>query len=218
MGTRLQSAGRKASHGAIRFQPLTADNWPDLERLFGAKGACGGCWCMAWRLARGQWERQKGTGNKKALRSLVETGNRPGLIAYRADEPVGWCAVAPRAEYPVLDRSRTLARVDDRPVWSITCFFVAKAERRRGVSAALLRAAVDFARRHGARIVEGYPMDLKKDWPDPFVWTGLASSFRTAGFTEVLRRSPTRPIMRKRVAGDQRTQVQRTQVQRTQNH
>lgn len=178
-------------------KPLTSKRWHDIERLFGKTGACGGCWCMWWRLGRAEFERQKGAANKKSFKRLVASGDLPGLIAYRGTDPVGWCAVQPRERFPRLDRSRILERIDDEPVWSIVCLFVTKQHRRSGVSRTLLEAAVDHARKHGAKIVEGYPIEPKKaTMPDPFVWTGLASAFRAAGFAEVARRSPTRPIMR----------------------
>jgi GNAT superfamily N-acetyltransferase len=181
----------------LAFHPLTADRFPDLEQLFGRRGACGGCWCMWWRLKRSEFERQKGETNRRALKRIVESGEVPGLLAYRGGRPIAWCSVAPREAFGALERSRVLKRVDDRPVWSVVCFFVAKPFRRRGLTAALLRAATEYAREHGARIVEGYPIEPKKSpAPDPFVWTGLPSAFRRVGFVEVARRSPTRPIMR----------------------
>jgi GNAT superfamily N-acetyltransferase len=122
----------------------------------------------------------------------------PGLIAYDGRVPVGWCAIAPRTDYPALARSRILRPIDAERVWSVSCLFVARPYRRRGVSTRLLEAAADHARRHGARIIEGYPVEPKQEkLPDAFVWTGLASAFRHAGFREVARRSPTRPIMRR---------------------
>jgi GNAT superfamily N-acetyltransferase len=152
---------------------------------------------MWWRLTRSEFEQRKGAQNKRAMRQIVASGAAPGILAYADDEPIGWCAVGPREWYPVLQRSRTLKPVDDQPVWSITCFFVARSHRRRGVSGALLKAAVAHARKHGARIVEGYPVEPKSgQLPDAFAWIGLPSTFRKAGFVEVLRRSPTRPIMR----------------------
>lgn len=182
---------------SIIVKPLTSKRWHDLERLFGSTGACGGCWCMWWRMSHAEFERKKGDSNKRSFKRIVESGDSPGLIAYCERDPIGWCAVQPREAFPRLDRSRILQRIDDAPVWSIVCLFVAKQHRRSGVSRVLLEAAVKHARRHGAGIVEGYPIEPKKDtMPDPFVWTGLASSFRAAGFTEVARRSPTRPIMR----------------------
>jgi len=184
----------------LQIHPLTSDRWDDFVRLFGQKGACAGCWCMWWRLPHRQWTRQKGAGNKRAIRRVVLAGEMPGLLAYVGEEPVGWCALAPRAAYPRLATSRILKPVDDRPVWSVPCFFVAKAYRRRGVSLALLRAAVEFARARGARLIEGYPTEPRKDQPDLFVYTGLASTFRKAGFKEVARRRPFRPIMRRSLA------------------
>lgn len=182
----------------LAIRPLTAARWKDLETLFGKRGACGGCWCMFWRLARAAFVKQKGDGNRRAFKRLVRKGAEPGLIAYDGRVPVGWCAIAPRADYPALARSRILRPIDAERVWSVSCLFVARPYRRRGVSTRLLEAAADHARRHGARIVEGYPVEPKQEkLPDAFVWTGLASAFRHAGFREVARRSPTRPIMRK---------------------
>ena len=129
----------------------------------------------------------------------MESGGRPGILAYRGREVIGWCAVAPRREYTALARSRVLRPVDEEPVWSISCLFVRKADRRTGLSVRLLRAAAEFAVKRGARVVEGYPIEPTMErTPDPFVWTGLPSAFRRAGFTEVARRSRSRPIMRVR--------------------
>lgn len=178
------------------FRPVTAENWGDFEKLFGKNGACAGCWCMLWRLDRAEFSGQKGEGNRRAMENLVESGETPGILAYLGEEPVGWCSVAPRERFPRLERSRVSARIDDRPVWSVTCFFIHKNYRRRGVSLALLRAAVEYVRQRGGKIVEGYPVDPKKPQPGVFVWTGLASAFRQAGFSECARRSETRPLMR----------------------
>jgi len=180
------------------FRPLTPERWKDLEALFGRAGACAGCWCMWWRLSRSRWTQGKGAGNRRTLRKIVLSGESPGILAYAGGVPVGWCALAPREAYPALERSRILKRVDERPVWSITCFYVARAHRRSGLTTRLLEAAVAHARRRGARLVEGYPVDPRsKLTPDLFAFTGLASAFRKAGFTEVARRSATRPIMRR---------------------
>ena len=182
-------------------RPLTPERWPDLERLFGERGACGGCLCMYWRLARSQFDRQKGAKNKAAMRRIVDSGATPGLIGYVNGEAAAWCALAPREEYPTLARSRILKPVDDRPVWSVVCFFVARPFRRAGLSVKMLEAACRWARSRGARILEGYPCEPKKGtMPDVFAWTGLASAFRKAGFEPVARRSPTRPIMRRELA------------------
>ena len=149
------------------------------------------------RLPAAQWERQKGAANRAAFRRVVDEGPPPGVLAYADGAPVGWCAVAPREVYVRLERSRSLRRIDAEPVWSISCLFVARPQRRTGVSVALLRAAVEFARGQGARIVEGYPVEPRTDsMPDVFAWTGTASAFRAAGFVEAARGSPSRPIMR----------------------
>ena len=152
---------------------------------------------MYWRLTRSEFERRKGAGNRRALGRLVGAGETPGLLAYAGTQVVGWCAVAPRERFSALSRSRVLGPVDERPVWSVVCFFVARDFRRRGVTAALLRAAVRHVRRHGGRILEGYPIEPRGDYPDTFAFTGLAAAFHRAGFVEVARRSPMRPIMRK---------------------
>lgn len=182
---------------SLEIHPLTPERWSDVEKLFGERGACGGCWCMWWRLTRSQFTKQKGAGNKKALRKIVAAGRVPGLLAYAGSQPIAWCSMAPREDFPVLERSRILKRVDNAPVWSVVCFFVARPFRRKGVTVKLLRAAVEYARARGARIVEGYPVEPRKGaMPDVFAYTGTASAFRKAGFTEVLRRSQSRPIMR----------------------
>jgi GNAT superfamily N-acetyltransferase len=190
----------RAAKSALSFHPLTPERWPDLEKLFGERGACGGCWCMAWRLPRAEWEAGRGERNKRALRSLAKGDISPGVLAYSGDEAIGWCAVAPRAVYVRLDKSRVLAPVDDLPVWSISCLFIAKPFRRRGVSVALIGAAAEFARSHGARVVEAYPVVPYSDaMPPAFAWTGTVSAYERAGFREVARRSAARPIMRRQM-------------------
>jgi GNAT superfamily N-acetyltransferase len=179
------------------FHPLTPERWSDFEKLFGPRGACGGCWCMYWRLSRTQYDEQHGEINHRNMNALVDSGIVPGILAYASDEPAGWCSIAPREEFPTLARSRILKPVDDQPVWSVVCFFIARSQRRMGLTVKLLQASLEYARENGARIVEGYPVEPKEGKaPDVFMYTGLFSAFKQAGFTEVLRRSETRPIMR----------------------
>lgn len=179
------------------FHPLTSEYWDDFERLFGPRGACGGCWCMFWRLSRSQFNAQHGEANHRSMKALVESGNVPGLLAYSDGEPVGWCSIAPREEFPSLGRSRILKPADNLPVWSVVCFFVTRKNRLQGLTVELLKAAIGYAGSRGATIVEGYPVEPKTGKaPDVFVYTGLFSAFKQAGFIEVMRRSPTRPIMR----------------------
>jgi GNAT superfamily N-acetyltransferase len=187
----------RTSKKKFQYHALTPDRWGDLEALFGERGACGGCWCMWWRLKRSEFEEQKGDKNKVAFKAVVDSGDAPGILAYANGSPIGWCALAPRETYPALERSRVLKRLDDKPVWSIVCLFIAKPFRRKGVSVELLKAAADYVRKRGGTIVEGYPVEPRtNEMPDAFAWTGLASAFSQSGFTECARRSPTRPIMR----------------------
>jgi GNAT superfamily N-acetyltransferase len=183
----------------LAVKPVTPGRWADLERLFGPRGACAGCWCMFWKLPRAEWEAARGEGNRRALERIVRRGDVPGLLAYAGQEPVGWVAMEPRSVYPRLARARTLKPVDDAPVWSITCFYVARGHRGAGVTRALVDAAVAYARRRGARLVEAYPVDTERTLADAWLYTGKLSTFRKAGFEEVARRSPTRPIVRRAV-------------------
>ena len=179
------------------FHPLTPERWGDFEALFGIRGACGGCWCMWWKSTHAEYQKNKGINNMQAMREQVKSGIRPGILAYHDETAAGWCAVAPRSDYRRLDTSRILSPLDDLPVWSIVCFFIAKEFRRKGLSTELIRAAVVFARKHGAEIVEAYPVDPRGGRKaDAFIYTGIASTFAKAGFREVARRSATRPIMR----------------------
>ncbi len=207
-------AGRQTD---LTFLPVTPSRWADLEALFGERGACGGCWCMAWRLPSRQWREGKGAANRRAMRRIVASGEKPGILGYLGGEPVAWCSVAPREKFVFLANSRVLRPVDDAPVWSVSCLFVKKPHRRLGISAKMLRAAAEFAARRGAGIVEGYPVaPAMKKTPDPFLWTGVPAAFRAAGFREVLRRSPGRPIMRfemgrrRRAPGGGKTSGRRT--------
>ncbi len=181
----------------LTFKPVTTEYWDDLVTLFGPRGATGGCWCMWFRLTRSQFDQQKGEDNKQALHQIVNSGEAPGILAFIGKQPVGWCSIAPRTQFAALERSRVLQRVDNEPVWSIVCFFVAKPYRRKGIMDRLLQAAVDYAAQQGAKIIEGYPIEPKKgDTPDVFAYHGLSSIFIRAGFQEVARRSETHPIMR----------------------
>jgi GNAT superfamily N-acetyltransferase len=190
-------ARKQVSNPSLQFHPLTPERWDDFAELFGERGACGGCWCMVWRLKRSEFEQNKGAGNREAMHALIQTGPPPGILAYAGERAVGWCAVAPRAVYPALARSRVLKPLDALPVWSVTCLFVARDQRKQGVSVQLLRAAIDFVREQGGEVVEGYPIEPRtEDVPAVFAWTGLISAFTQAGFHECARGSPTRPIMR----------------------
>lgn len=179
------------------FFSLTPGRWNDFEQLFGERGACGGCWCMTWRVKKAVFDKQKGAGNKKAMQKIVTKGREPGIIAYYRGKPIGWCAVAPREEFIRLEGSRILAPVDDRKVWSITCFFISKEFRRQGLSSELLKGVIKYCRKKKIKILEAYPAEpYAENIPAAFAWTGIPSAFLKAGFEEVARRSKTRPIMR----------------------
>jgi len=152
---------------------------------------------MWWRLKRSEFAKRTDQKNKRAMKRIIDSGHVPGLLAYADDNPAGWCSVAPRETYPALERSRTLKRIDDEPVWSVVCFFVGKPFRSRGLMSSLLAAAVRYAKEHGAKIIEGYPVEPKeRRMSGSEGFTGLVPVFTRAGFAEALRRSPNRPIMR----------------------
>jgi GNAT superfamily N-acetyltransferase len=182
---------------ALEFQPLTPERWPDLERLFGEHGAYGGCWCMWWRITRSQFSKQQGEGNRQALHEIVASGEVPGILAYVEGEPVGWCSVAPRDSYPSLNRSRVLKKLDDTPVWSIVCFYVDKGHRSQGLTLDLIRAAIEYVRGQGGRVIEAYPTQPKGErLPPVSSYMGLPSLFEQAGFVECRRPSQSKVIMR----------------------
>ena len=176
----------------LEFRDLTPPLWPELERLFGKNGACGGCWCMWWRIERGErWPEVKGAGARRRLRALVRSGRAHGVLAFAGGEPVGWCAYQRRVELPRLDRAPSLACRDAERVWSLPCFFVKAGWRGKGVARGLLGAALGQLRRRGAGVVEGYPVKPPRpgEWmPGAFVWTGTPGLFRAAGFRPAARR------------------------------
>lgn len=185
--------------GDLVFHPLTADRWVDLEQLFGPeRGATSGCWCQWTRISRPEWDALGRTGRKQRFEAEVREGPPPGLLAYDGGTAVGWCAVAPRAATPKLNRSRIAApaEADIDAVWAITCFYIASSHRRSGLMRPLIEAAVAHAFAHGARAIEACPIEPQRNliWGEGFV--GIASAFGELGFAEVARRSPTRPLMR----------------------
>lgn len=185
----------------LTVAPLTPDRWTDLEAVFEARGCsvARGCWCMAYRRS-GSWDPPPGMtraeGNRAALRGLLDAGKSPGLIGFRGETPVGWVSLGPREEYERLRRSPVMRAVDERPVWSIVCFVVPGEHRGRGVARALLAGAIAYAREQGATVLEAYPVDKPTRSPDDAMWFGAKSMYDDAGFEEVARRRPHRPIVR----------------------
>jgi GNAT superfamily N-acetyltransferase len=189
----------RAKRSTVEVKPLTTRTWKDLEELFGRPGASivRGCWCMYYRRSGGGSGVGPGAQNKGALRALVDRGTVPGLIGYRDGRPVGWVSINPREEYAKLRRSPVMKPVDDRPVWSIVCFFVDRDARNEGVSEALLKGAMDYARSRGATLLEAYPVDKRERSHPDFLFFGAKRMFDRAGFREVARRTPNRPVMRR---------------------
>ncbi len=179
----------------LEFKPLTEDNWEDLEKLFGKKGAFCGCWCMYWRISSKEFKANQGEGNRLMFKRIVEQGEKPGIIAYVNGIPAGWIAISPREKLPTLENSKQLKRVDGEPVWSIVCFFVGKSFRKLGLMQYLIRAAVSFAKDNGATIVEGYPVEKNKKYAPISIYLGVKTAFIREGFKEVENRNG-RSIMR----------------------
>jgi GNAT superfamily N-acetyltransferase len=178
------------------IRPLTPGLWPQLEDLFGPVGACAGCWCLWWRVG-GAYRKLGREGAKARFKSVVETGPPPGILAMSGEMAVGWCQVTPRQALPYLDRARYTRRLDDAEVWSISCFFIRKGWRGKGVMTALLDGAVAYARAHGVALLEAYPMAVEGEKvSNANLYTGAASAFARAGFMTVGAHAPHRPIMR----------------------
>lgn len=185
---------------------LTPERWPDLEAIFNARGCsvARGCWCMYYR--KSVWQDQpagsasRAETDKAQLKALVGTGRPPGLIGYRGNVPVGWVSLSPREEYVKLARSPVMKTVDDQSVWSVICFVVPSEHRGQGVAQALLAGAIAYAKKHGAKLIEAYPVDKPSRSQDDAMWFGAKSMFYRAGFSEVARRKPHRPIVRLKLA------------------
>ncbi len=182
---------------AVKVRPLERSDWSLVEALFGERGACAGCWCMAWRLRQKDWEKGRGEKNRRAWKRLVEHGAASGVLALAGGRAVGWCSAGARADFAALETKRSLATEWDERTWSVTCFFVDKAWRRQGLGERMLRAAAALAKKRGATRIEGYPAALPKDGgdlPAAFAWTGLPQVFERAGFAPLEKTPGKRPI------------------------
>ena len=178
----------------LSVQPLTLANWDDIETLFHAKGCSVAkwCWCVHYRFAKAAMPKDR----RAALKKLAKGEPPPGLIAYRGKQPVGWVSLGPRAAFERLETSRVMKAVDEAPVWSVICFVVPAAERGQGVARALLDGAIAYARKQKVKVLEAYPIDKPQVSTPMSMWFGAASMFSRAGFVEVARRKPERPVMR----------------------
>jgi len=189
----------------LTIRPVTPGRWPDLETIFLARGCsiARGCWCMFYRRRGAPAPTPKGMtraqANRAELKGLVDAGPPPGLIAYHGKEPVGWVTLGPREEFHRLEHSPVMKPVDSKPVWSIICFVVPSAHRHQGVAHALLQGAIAYAKKRGATLLEAYPVDKAGRQSDQNMWFGAKSMYDRAGFEEVARRKPARPVVRRRV-------------------
>jgi GNAT superfamily N-acetyltransferase len=182
----------------LTFEPLSKKNWAQFVQLFGERGACGNCWCMYFRLKMDEFKEGKvDNGNKDRMKELVWDNRPTGVLGFYEGQAIGWCAFAPREDYLKLANSRVHKRIDNEPVWSITCFFIDKHFRRLGVSVAMLKGVIEVARKQKIKIIEAYPTIPTQDvLPDSFAWIGLYKSFERAGFKIVDRTSKHRPMVR----------------------
>jgi GNAT superfamily N-acetyltransferase len=189
------------------IRPLTPALWPRLEALFGPVGACAGCWCMWWRIG-GDYRKLGREAAKARFKAVVEAGPPPGILALSGDMAVGWCQVTPRQALPHLERARYTRRLDDAEVWSISCFFIRKGWRGKGVMMALLDGAVAHAAAQGAALLEAYPMAVDgQKVSNANLYTGAVSAFERAGFARIGAHAPHRPIMRLNLAAAPRATV-----------
>lgn len=182
----------------LTFEPLTILNWNKFVQLFGKKGACGNCWCMYYRLKKSDFQEGKADeGNKNAMKDLVWKGKPAGLLGLYEGQAIAWCAFAPRKDFVKLEKSRVHKRIDDQMVWSVPCFFIGKEFRRQGISVALLKGVIKYAKENDIKIIEAYPtIPTQEKLPDSFAWIGLYKSFERAGFEIVDRTSKNRPMVR----------------------
>jgi GNAT superfamily N-acetyltransferase len=155
---------------------------------------------MHWRLSFKEWETDRGRNNERALRHRASSDPSPGLVGYVDGQPVGWVAIGARSEYPRMQRSSVTRAHDEVSSWVISCVFVTRAWRGYGLQLDLIKAACDYAAGKGQGVVDAFPVD-----PEPGkvagdnAMTGIAATFRRAGFVELARRRPDRPIMRREV-------------------
>lgn len=176
----------------FEYHPVTRERLSDLARFSEAHGKFRYCSCMRWRLTSSEYNRSTKESRVATLDALVSEDIPVGVLAYQDSEPVGWVAIAPREALGALERFRALARVDDHPVWAVSCFFIDRRVRRQHVTLGLLQAAVAYAQSQGATIIEGYPVEPGK----LYTYMGSPATFRAAGFTDVTPAGRERMVMR----------------------
>jgi len=184
-----------------RVEPLTPENWPAFEKLFGKQGACSGCWCIHWRVPRAEYMAKRGAAAKAFFKRRVSKSPPPGVLAFDGDEAVGWLQISPRADTPEFNNPRRVTAplnendAEDERIWAATCFYVKASARGQGVMDALVRGGIAYARANGARAIDACPIDGRTGNVDAYV--GLKPVFERAKFKEVARRKDNRPLMRR---------------------
>lgn len=187
----------------IKMKELVPELWPQLEKLFGTNGACGGCWCMSWRNEKGEkWEDVRGSIAKSRFKKLVKMKKAHGVLAFAEGEPIGWCSFDRRKDYAKINRAPSFKCDDADRVWSVPCFFIHKDYRGKGVATALLKHSIRAMKKFGAEIIEGYPVksyNYGKKIPHAFAWTGTLSLFESVGFEVIGKKNGGKQRMRKAV-------------------
>jgi GNAT superfamily N-acetyltransferase len=199
---REDAANLPADGRRLSLRLLDSDDWPVVEDLFGEKGACGGCWCMWWRVPRGGklWKEVQGKKNRLAFRKLIQAGEVHAVLAFDGDEPAGWCCFGPRSSFPRAERVKACARAWSEGTWSIVCFYIPSQHRGKGIGSRLLKMATEEAFAAGAVEVEGYPVtpaEEGKPIPAAFAWTGVPAMFEAAGFQELPEQEGSRRLFLK---------------------
>lgn len=185
--------------GEMECLPLVSERFADMVEVFGETGTAKRCFCMHWRRPDGGFDDERD--NRERFAEVVSDDRPPGLLGYVDGTPVGWVQVGPRVEFPTISRSWLLKPVDDIEPWSINCFVVRVGWRRKGIGEGLLDAAIAYATDHGAQVIEAYPVDGERSSAVDY-FTGTLSMFDRHGFTELIRRKDSRPIVRLVVDGD----------------
>jgi GNAT superfamily N-acetyltransferase len=177
------------------YHLLTTDRWDDFEQLFGPNGACAGCWCAWYLMTNREFTMSGKEGHKELMRTLVQSGVEPGIIAYADGIPAGWVALAPRESYKRLATSKLLAAVDEKPVWVISCFYIHRNYRHQGLMEKLIRATIDYARSKKIKLLEAFPVEAKDRMSPISMYTGKADVFYRLGFKQAALRE-SRQILR----------------------
>lgn len=194
----MKSTERNEFDNQLTFEPLSKRNWDKFVQLFGSRGACSNCWCMSFRRNKSDFmEGKLNEGNKNQMKKLVWENKPTGILGFYNEQAIAWCAFAPREVYVKIENSRVHKRIDDKPVWSIPCFFIDKNFRRKGVSVAMLKAIINYAKEKKIPVIEAYPtIPTQEKLPDTFAWIGLYKSFEKAGFEIADHTSKSRPMVR----------------------